>query len=406
MQGSNSSILQKEHNFIRLYQYLQGESEVPEVYHFWAALSLLASSLEDRVWFVKHKHEKLFPNLYVILVGPSGLGKGSTIGPMVRLADNAVMVNKYRGRITAQRLLDKLGKPVYDQLGQKVIANPKLWLIMDELRNDVSPNPRLVEDFMLLMTEIYTASGYVLHEGTRTHGEVKIANPLINWFAGVTDSDLQKLLTPGLLESGFTARICFVFGEYDFDKRVPELTYPHDYDQVFYHLSLRLWALQKVRGEMVMDEEAREYTRAWYMGRPKPDDKLLYSAWKRQHDMLLKFSMILCMADGQGMEIKHRHVRWAKKIAENVYAYSKCLVSCGIETNEMRVVGEVKLYFKQKGAVAYEEAIKYWKKKRSIKVRDFRRVVEELCAEGVIVQEHPPEKGCKLWYRWVDGGLG
>lgn len=110
-----SSKLCETCNFFELYRHICGESEVPAIYHFWSAVSLIAATVEDRVWYQKFKHEALFPNLYVMLVGPSGLGKGMAISHLVRLADCGITINKFRGRVTAAHLIDHLGKPIVDE---------------------------------------------------------------------------------------------------------------------------------------------------------------------------------------------------------------------------------------------------------------------------------------------------
>ena len=37
-------------NFIRLYEYATGRSEVPWEFHFWSAISLIAALVADRVY--------------------------------------------------------------------------------------------------------------------------------------------------------------------------------------------------------------------------------------------------------------------------------------------------------------------------------------------------------------------
>ena len=75
----------KNKNFLHLYNYLTGDSEIPKGYHGWAALSLLAALAEKRVWFEKFKGSKIYPNIYTLLIGPSGVGKGGAIGHAMRV---------------------------------------------------------------------------------------------------------------------------------------------------------------------------------------------------------------------------------------------------------------------------------------------------------------------------------
>jgi hypothetical protein len=359
---------------------------VPDIFHFWSTVSLLSAVVEDRVWYQKFRHEVLYPNLYVILVGPSGLGKGVAIGHAVRLMECATSINKYRGKVTAAHLIDYLGKPDIDEFGDRTYRNPKLWLVMDELRNDVSPNAKLVEEFVYLMTELYTASNYTIQTGTRTHGAVNIERPVINWFAGTTEDDLREVLTQRLLRTGFTARVCTVFGgDYDFNNRVPKIKYPGDYDFIFEHLCHRLWMLQYTTGAFMITDRADAELDRWYVMRPEPDEELLYSAWKRQHDLLIKFAMILSLADGGPLVIDIRHINGAKKMLTKVYEYSENLIEVSAENPETRQGNVILKYLKRRKYAEHTPMSRYFRNSHGMNSWAFKKAIAELEAHGLIM---------------------
>jgi len=398
-------ILSRTTNFFRLYRHICGESEVPDIYHFWAAVSLLASAVEDRVWYQKFKHSKLYPNLFIAIIGPSGLGKGMAIEQAVALAEKSLTINKYRGRITGPHLIDHLGKPYTDDFGRKCLSHPKLWLIMDELQNDISGNKQMIEDFIFLMTELYTASNYTVNTGTRTHGQVNITNPIVNWLTGTTEDDLREILSQRLMRSGFTARTCFVFGEYDFDLRLPRIKYPPDYDDVFQHLCYRLWMLQNTRGAFLVTETADAEIDKWYIKRPRPDEELLYSAWKRQHDLLLKFAMILCLGDGGPMIIQHRHVTQSKNMVKKAFQSSEKLISAASESIETRPGNDVARYIRRHGQVHHTPASRYFRSSRGMGSKTFRVAVADLVDAGLVgIGRTESERGRGgVVYTWIGG---
>ena len=396
-------ILSRTKNFFRLYRHICGQSEVPDIYHFWGAVSLIAAAVEDRVWFEKFKHEQLYTNLFILLVGPSGLGKGTAISQLVRLAECSISINQYRGRLTGAHLIDILGKPTVDSWGQKCLANPKLWLIMDELQNDISTNKRMVEEFVYLMTEFYTASNYKVDTGTRTHGQVVVDRPLVNWLAGTTEEDLREILTTRLMRSGFTARTCFVFGEYDFKIRHPRIDYPDDYEEVFQHLCYRLYALQRTQGPILITETAEAELDKWYVSRPEPEQELLYSIWKRHHDLMLKFAMILCLADGGPTVIRHRHIIQAQQMVNKVYAFSQELVRFAAETQETKPVNKVAQYLRKKGSIKHSEATRHFRAAYGMDAGVFRRAINALMQENrVEMEQTKPDRGRSTTiYHWM-----
>ena len=94
-----------ERHFLNLYMHMIGRSEVPRRFHFWSAMSLLAACVADRVWVKADIATKIYPNLYVFLVGPSGSGKEQAIKVVLKLvAEQQYKVNPYAGKMTgAQR---------------------------------------------------------------------------------------------------------------------------------------------------------------------------------------------------------------------------------------------------------------------------------------------------------------
>jgi len=392
-----SKILTQTKNLFKLYRHICGKSEVPEVFHFWSLVSLIAATVENRVWYQVYKHDKLYPNLFIVLIGPSGLGKGVSIGHAVRMAENSTTINKYRGRATAAHLVDYLGKPKKDEWGQQMLADPKLWLIMDELRNDISPNVKMIEDFVFMMTELYTASNYTIDTGTRTHGNVTVKEPLINWLAGTTESDLREIMSTHLMRSGFTARTCFIWGKNNFGKRCMDITYPEDYEEVFQHICVRLWMLQKANGAFAITKTAKVEATIWYDTRPEPEEELLFAAWNRNKELFYKFAMILCLADGGPMVINHKHVVRAIGMVDMVNACGDKLIRAASESSSTMPLNDITRYIQRKKKVSHTELIRYFRSSRGFSAKVVRSGMLDLIQDGC-VKVGLGAKGGKTYY--------
>src|SRR5574337_943259 len=66
-------------DWIKAFELYTKNSESPRMYHVWAACSTIAAALQRKCW-MKWGHDTIYPNLYVILVGPSGrVRKGDPI---------------------------------------------------------------------------------------------------------------------------------------------------------------------------------------------------------------------------------------------------------------------------------------------------------------------------------------
>jgi hypothetical protein len=125
----------------------------------------------------------------------------------------------------------------------------------------------------------------------------------------------------------------------------------------------------------------------WYMRRPEPTEELLYSAWKRHHDFLLKFAMILCLADGGPMVLQHRHIVQAKQMVAKIYQFSEALIVSASETEQTKPSNEIARYLKKVREVTHSEAVRYFRAKRGMNATTFKHGMFELLQEGTVVSE-------------------
>lgn len=313
-----ASLLDRTGNLLALYEHHVGESEVPREFTVWSCLSLIAACVADRVWYEKFHGKRLAPNLYVMLIGPSGLGKGEAIDTAIRYAADIPKVNLYRGKATAQFLLDHLGKEVRRQDGRRILADAKCWLVTPELAMSVGSGD-VARDFVTHMTELYSGSEYPMRAGTRTRGEVTLRGHCINWLAGTTTEWLVDSVPASAIAGGFFGRIVPVQAQYDFDKRVWRPKAPPDAKQISEHLRARIQMLIRAKGQFRMTEQAERLSENWYMTRQAPTDAAVIPSWKREDDLVLKLSMLFSLCDDVDLVITEQHVTYAQRLSRTLH---------------------------------------------------------------------------------------
>src|SRR6266404_9563457 len=84
-------------------------TESPEKFHWWSAATIISSTLKRSTW-VDRVNWKLYPNLYVVLVGRPGIGKGAAMNPVIAMLKEAGTSNILSDRITMEYVLEKLSK--------------------------------------------------------------------------------------------------------------------------------------------------------------------------------------------------------------------------------------------------------------------------------------------------------
>src|SRR5215207_10197519 len=62
-------------NWIDSFIEYTSDHQSPLIFRKWAAISAVAGALEQRVWVNPFGPKPVYPNMYIVLVGPPGVGK-------------------------------------------------------------------------------------------------------------------------------------------------------------------------------------------------------------------------------------------------------------------------------------------------------------------------------------------
>lgn len=92
------------------FECVSPHTDSPDQYLIWSALSLIGATLKNKVW-----HEIgtyiVYPNQFIILVGPPGVGKGTAmalISDIIKENKLNPLVNTLSDRITAEKIIQQI----------------------------------------------------------------------------------------------------------------------------------------------------------------------------------------------------------------------------------------------------------------------------------------------------------
>lgn len=387
------SILDQTSNFVRLYLYHTGKTEIPDAYHLWSCLSLISACVADRVWYRKMADSRLFPNLYVMLVGAPGGGKGTAINTAAKfVVNNQQKVQPYIGNITKQALIDELSQR------QKKDSPMNLWLISPELGDDIPPGP-LGEELLRFITKIYEADFPLpIKERTRLHGLHEIRCPCMNWLAGTNEMWLTLSLPKYAIAGGTFARIVAVKGDYDPEYRIYRPTYPNDREEIVEHLHERAKILSHITGEFQLSPEAAQIGEQWYMNRKTPDDDAVLPSWKRQDDFVLKLSMLFALADDNyDFIIRPEHLARAQVLIREVQKDLPELVTFANATPDTKALDLIGKAIKRAGKIP--RFILMRKVSKHVNKFKLDEAIETLIQQKDVIRE-PSPTGQGVVYAW------
>jgi hypothetical protein len=252
---------------------IEPATESPTKYHFWAAASCIAATLKRSVWIDRVKW-KLYPNLFTVLVGRPGIGKGAAMGPAVALMKEAGTVNILSDRITMEYVLEKLskgfpkihpGQPA--ALGQatslKLGSESAALLVSTELSVFITAS----QFSITALSDLWDSKEGIYQYGTRGKGEWNINSPCVSLLGGSAQEWLIKSVPGDAVGGGFTRRVNFVFASRK-DKRVAWPSNSHHATPI---LADDLRQMSLLRGEFSFTPGARRLFEDYYLS-SEPDE--------------------------------------------------------------------------------------------------------------------------------------
>jgi len=164
---------------------------------------------------------------------------------------------------------------------------------------------------LAILTRHYDAIEGEWDYSTKTRGTTIIDNGSIVLLGCTTPKWIEQIMSPIMIESGFTSRIIFV---YDESMGEPSYRPKHcPYREILRdHLTHDLGIISRLHGNMGFTEVGDEYFEEWYDKRfyePSMDDDRIsgYSTRKRKEHMV-KLAMILCVSMGDKLVLDKSHL--------------------------------------------------------------------------------------------------
>lgn len=398
MEGRRSSFVKRERNILNLYMHATGKSEVPPQYHRWCALALVAASVGDRVYFQKFEHSKLYPNLYIFLIGPSAIGKGQAISFALQMQHD--WHNVLNGAATHKALVDRFAEQAPpDRPGYETV-----WLLHEELGNSIPPGT-MGNAFVKALTDWYGRAGETFTDSTRKGGEITFNRPCINWVAGSTEQWLGESISQHDMLSGFFGRVIPVRAEYRPSDRVymPTDFVPRDYDEVIETLCRRVHHLTRIPAgsEFKMSRHAREIDEAWYLTKQWPTDERMVPFFRRESDLAIKLGMVLSLCRGLTLTIEAEDITRAHELIQEARNTMPQVIRLSSQTLQNHQTLAVEDFIRTRRRWVKRTEILLSMRRFNTRAKELEEMLLDLEAAGVIVSR---KKGNRSDYKWVDVG--
>ena len=193
-------------DWVNSYVQYMRDTEWPVPYHIWNAISCVAGALQRKVW-MPWGMDKIFPNMYIVLVGRSGLGKGRSMGPAIDMfSEQGLPV--VADAITLAELLKYMGEKeaFYEYPTGNMVPHCSVQVFAKELAVLLGQ-----KDMKKLahLTDLYDSHD-TWKNATKGCGKDELLGVCLNLIGASAPDWFPTILPIEAMGGGFTSRIIFV----------------------------------------------------------------------------------------------------------------------------------------------------------------------------------------------------
>lgn len=364
----------------------------PERFRLWAAIWLIGSAVRRKVWTTVLPGQPIYPNMFIWLVGPPGVGKTQAIVPITEYLRKSDTAKLSPNDMTKQALLDRLAKctdavlipgSIPDEFHYMAVAVRELSNFMNQYDSGLAG----------ILTDLWDCPP-VNEELKRSGAGAAIVKPGLSMLAGTATKNLGSTIGKDLWGQGFMARIILVYSA-----ELPQLTFFEDDDEegtgprsVDHHgidvsLAMDIAKMAQRVGRIGWEKPAQVLWKRWSEGghEPKPNHAKLFEYATRRYFHVAKLAMISALSDGVPKIREYdlaRALSWLETVEKDMPEIFKEMVvhSDGEIAKEMHMHAFA-LYSMARRPVHYSQLAAFLMTK--VAARDIKRIIENAEEAGM-----------------------
>lgn len=308
----------KTKDWIESFLKYTDNSEPPESYRMWTAISCIAAALQRKT-HLSWGEITFYPNMYVVLVGPSGrCRKGTAMGVGSRFLKE-IGINMASEAITREALIRELAgtetMDIDDKDPERRYFHSSLTVYAQELTVFLGYNNlTLISD----LTDWYDCRDEWTYR-TKGMGTDNITGVWVNLFGATTPDLVRSALPQDAVGGGLSSRVIFVFEE-NKGKKVAAPFLSVEDQALRQDLLDDLNQIHLLRGEFGVSEEFIERWIEWYENESDTcrlsEDERFDGYTNRRPNHVMKLAMIVCASESDEMMITKTHLNRAISILE------------------------------------------------------------------------------------------
>lgn len=309
-------------DWIDSYMLYMQNTESAKMFHKWTSLSIIASCLRKKV-FLGIGRISIYPNMYVVFVGPPGGPRKSqaiSFGTdfLSQIPDIVISADA----ITPQALVEDLEKCAIDEQmpDGTVYQHASLTITSKEFESFLGAK---IENTKMItyLTDLFDAQKIPWKYRTKHAGTNVIPSVFLNLLAATTPESIASSLPSSAIGTGLTSRIMFIWA----DKKDKKVCYPEvtaEEEVLKDELLKDLYLISRMVGEFVFSSECKKKFELWYNdydpgSRSRLCIDAAFTGWyERKPLYILKLAIIYSAAASRDMVVGWEHIKRAIETIE------------------------------------------------------------------------------------------
>ena len=294
--------------------------ETPKQWIYWSGLATIAAIASPNIKVQKGAYE-LKPNLFVLLIGRSGLGKG--FGPslskkLVTMVDNTRIIS---GRGSIEGILKELSIVKARENGSVPFKDARGYLCSGEFASSLYEATHA----LTILTDLYDGHYNPSWDNTLKNSPIeKLRNPCLTLLSGANQNMFDLTVDKSHLGGGFVGRTLLINADKRY--RSNSMIYEEgeepdviDYDKLASYLK----QLSKLEGYMTWSKSAKKVYNSWFYPYRDAEYEDSTGTYDRMNDHVIKVATCIALSRKLDMVIEDEDIEEALAACSNLSESAK-----------------------------------------------------------------------------------
>lgn len=301
-------------DWLESYLKFTQNSESPVLYHLWSGIAAISSCLRRKCFSNWGLQGYVYPNMYIVLVGPPGGRKGTAMKIAKSMVVNLGVPTSSDALGSTQILYREImdAEDEFHTKDGKVRKHKSLSIWSEEFQVFLSDKDQTLRAALTDLFDCPDKWNY----STLKRGQEDLSNCFLSIIGAITPSLLQDKLTMDAVGGGLLSRVILIVG-YGPIKKIALPFLSKDDQQLQKDLAKDLEQINLLAGPFILSREYLSTYSKWYNNDSGADgidsDKFLgYNS--RRALQIKKLSMILSASENNEMMLQPHHFHKALHI--------------------------------------------------------------------------------------------